>query len=65
MVKTTITTNVLRDGGGLSSRDAKKLAAIDMKKIARFKNVDDIPPLSSKRSSSSDTKYIVISPMPT
>src|ERR1700686_1334786 len=55
-VKTTITRNFLMDGGGLSSKDAKKLAAIDMKKIARFKNVEDTPPLSSRRSSSSDTK---------
>jgi hypothetical protein len=55
-VKTTMTMNVLMEGGGLSSKDARKLAPIDVKKMAKFKNVEDIPPLSSTRSSSSDTK---------
>jgi hypothetical protein len=44
------------DGGGLSSKDAKKLAPTDIKKMAKFRNIEDVPPLSSTRSSSSDTK---------
>jgi|SRR5580658_3637011 hypothetical protein len=55
-IKTTMTTNVLMDGGGLSNKDVRKLAPTDKKKIAKFRNVEDVPPLSSTRNSSSDTK---------
>jgi hypothetical protein len=56
MVRTTMTKNLLTDTGGLSRSDAKKVAPVDKKKIARFKNVDETPPLPSKWSSSSDTR---------
>jgi hypothetical protein len=56
MVNTTMTTNLLKDAGGLSSKEAKKLAPIDMKKIARFKHAEDGPPRSRRRNSSSETR---------
>ena len=37
MVRPTMTMNLLMDEGGLSSKEAKKLAPVDMKKMARFK----------------------------
>jgi hypothetical protein len=46
IVRTVITTNILTDFTSVRSSDTKKLAPTDVKKIARFKNVEAGPPLS-------------------